>query len=121
MKKEPQGTGSSAAHSTDKSTSDGQGGAAIRPCACGAICWQCCGQVPGMIAEPGSLLDQSDSALQLRLTEYASMQSSHSGGGGGGGGGGNGNLLANGSHIRTLRSWSSSDRHGPQLDDSQGK
>ncbi|KAJ2742242.1 hypothetical protein GGI20_004622 [Coemansia sp. BCRC 34301] len=71
------------------------------------------------MAELGGLLDQSDSALQLRLTEYASRQSSHSGSTGSGSG--NGNLLAGGSHIRALRSWSSSDRHGPRLEDSQGK
>ncbi|KAJ2783343.1 hypothetical protein GGI18_003528, partial [Coemansia linderi] len=98
--------GNSVAQSADKSIVDNQN-AATRPCACGAICWQCCGQVPGL-AEVGGLSDHSgiqlsDSTLQLRLTEYASMQSNHSG-----------------SNIRTLRSWSSSDKHGPRLED-QGK
>ncbi|KAJ2836469.1 hypothetical protein FBU31_001366, partial [Coemansia sp. 'formosensis'] len=104
---EAPGNGNDMAQSADKSLSDNQG-TAIRPCACGAICWQCCGPGPGL-AEAG-LVDQSgiqlsDSTLQLRLTEYASMQSGHSGGN---------------SNIRTLRSWSSSDKHGPRLED-QGK
>ncbi|KAJ2468412.1 hypothetical protein GGI02_003704 [Coemansia sp. RSA 2322] len=62
---------------------------------------------------------QTSSALQLRLTEYATMQSKSS----------SNSLQAQprrgGPHfgsgqIRPLRSWSSSDKHGPRLEDGQG-